>query len=76
MVILLRESGDQVKILQLNQITYRLLCLCDGSHTIMEIAKRFSAIEEIEGVSMIKAALFGMTTLLRQGLIEIRESTA
>jgi hypothetical protein len=64
------RSGSRIKVLQLNSITDRLLRACDGSRSLMDIANSFPSEETINGVSMNKASLYGLSVLLDQGLIE------
>jgi hypothetical protein len=75
MVLVLLKVGEQIKILQLNRITYRLLYLCDGSRSVREVADNLLPSEQIDGVSMSKAGLYGLTLLTQQGLIDIKSTS-
>lgn len=66
------KAGGRTKVLQLTSISDRLLRACDGSRNMLEIAGSFSAAEEVGGVPMTKASLYGLSSLLGQGLIEVK----
>ncbi len=70
-VFALIRANEKVRVMRLNQLTYNLLRLCDGSRSMMEIADSFSQNEKINGVSMKKAGLYGLATLIRKELISI-----
>lgn len=63
------KGRDKIRIRQLNQITARLLRLCDGSRNVMEVAGSFAATEMVEGIAPLKAGLHGLLMLSQQGLI-------
>ncbi|HEY0319574.1 MAG TPA: radical SAM protein [Pyrinomonadaceae bacterium] len=69
------KSRDEIRILQLSGLAYQLLRLCDGSRSMMEIASGFSTSETIGGVSVIKAGIYGLLSLVRQGVINIKPLT-
>lgn len=69
-LVLLKESDD-VRVVQLNELTCGLLRACDGARNILEVANAFSPVEEIAGVPAVRAGLYGLETLARQGLIEL-----
>ena len=69
---LLRKNGD-MKVMRLNDASYDLMKLCDGSHTIKQIAEQFSTRKHL-GISPLKASVFGLASLARQGLINIAPS--
>lgn len=66
---LVRET-DKVKVVQLNAATYQLMQLCNGSRTIEEIARGFGAGKSL-GVSSLKASVYGLASLAKQGFIDI-----
>jgi hypothetical protein len=68
----LLRAGGRIRVLQLNSVTDRLLRACDGSRSMMDIAGSFPASEQIGGVPMAKASLYGLASLLDQGLIEVK----
>ncbi|HTG92408.1 MAG TPA: radical SAM protein [Pyrinomonadaceae bacterium] len=63
------KDDEQIKIIQLNDLTYQLMRLCDGSHSIEQIATEFSAVGP-SGVSPMKATMYALTLLAGKGLIE------
>lgn len=67
------KDQDEVKILQLTQASYELMQLCDGSRTIKQIAGQFSAAKKL-GVLPLKASIYGLASLARQGFINIASS--
>ena len=69
---LLKEQND-IKVIQLTDTSYELMQLCDGARTIKQIAGQFSAARTL-GVSPLKASVYGLATLARQGLINIAPS--
>jgi len=69
---LIREQAE-IKVLQLTQTSYELMKLCDGSRTIKQIADEFPAAKKL-GVSPLKASVYGLASLARQGLINIATS--
>jgi len=66
---LVKDEGE-IKIVQLTPSSYELMQLCDGSRTINQIAGQFSAARQI-GVSPLKASVYGLASLARQGFIDI-----
>jgi hypothetical protein len=66
----LLKHQQNVKIIQLTMTSYELIRLCDGSRTIKQIAAQFSAINKL-GVPPLKASVYGLASLARQGLIDI-----
>lgn len=68
----LLKARGLIKVLQLSSMTDRLLRVCDGSRSMREIAGSFSSAETIDGVPMTKASLYGLASLLDQGLIEVK----
>jgi hypothetical protein len=68
----LLKVGGLIRVLQLNSVIDRLLRVCDGSRSMRDIASSFSASEKIGGVPMTKASLYGLSSLLDQGLIEVK----
>jgi len=68
----LLKAGNLIKVLQLSSVTDRLLRVCDGSLSMRDIAGSFSAAEKINGVPMTKASLYGLSSLIDQGLIEVK----
>lgn len=71
--LMLRKSGDKVRVTQLNALTSRLLSSCDGSRSLLEVARSFSTEESIDGIPAAKVGLYGLDSLLRRGLVEIKE---
>lgn len=65
------KDTDEIKIIQLNDLTYQLMRLCDGELNVDQIATKFSAVGP-GGVSPQKATMYGLTLLAGKGLIEIR----
>ena len=65
------KRNEKVTVVQLNRATYQLMQLCNGSRTIKEIARGFSAGKRL-GVSPLKASVYGLTSLAQQGFIDIR----
>ena len=65
------KKNDKVKVIQLNRATYQLMLLCNGSRTIKEIARGFSAVKGL-GVSPLKASVYGLASLAQQGFIDIQ----
>jgi radical SAM superfamily enzyme YgiQ (UPF0313 family) len=74
--LVLARVGGEVKILQPNSATRRLLELCDGSRNLLEVAGSFASVEQFEDVSAEKAGLYGVLALNRQGLVDIRAAAA
>jgi hypothetical protein len=72
MALALLNAGRRTKVLQLTNVTDRLLRACDGSRSMLEIASSFSAAEDVGGVPMTKASLYGLSSLLGQGLIRVK----
>ena len=70
--LMLRKSGDAVKVIQLNKITAQLVSLCDGSSSVFEVADSFARRNNLDGIPMVPAGLYGLLKLSRQGLIEFR----
>lgn len=70
-LVLLKAHG-LIKVLQLNSATDKLLRACDGSRSLIDIANSFPAEEQLRGVPMIKASLYGLSSLLDQGLINVK----
>lgn len=70
--LVLVRVGEKIKVMQLNQVTCQLLCLCDGSRSAGQVANNFSTTKQIEGVSTEKAGLYGLALLSQQGLIDIK----
>lgn len=70
------NGRDKVRVRQLNQLTSRLLRLCDGSRTLLEVAGSFAATERIEGVAPLKAGFHGLLMLSRQRLIAMKGAHA
>ncbi|HEV2861007.1 MAG TPA: radical SAM protein [Pyrinomonadaceae bacterium] len=68
-LVLLKAGGD-IRIVQLNQLTGDLLRACDGTRNMLEVASAFSPDREVAGVPSVKAGLYGLAALARQGLIE------
>jgi radical SAM superfamily enzyme YgiQ (UPF0313 family) len=75
-LLVLARSGSRVKVLQANWATRRLLDLCDGSRSLLEVAHSFAPGERIEGMSAEQAGLYGVLSLHRRGLVEIRAAAA
>ena len=50
-----------------------LLHSCDGSRSLLEVARSFSTEETIDGIQAVKVGLYGLDSLLRRGLVEIKE---
>ena len=69
MALVFVKHGDEIKIIQLNDFTYQLMKLCDGSHNVEQIASEFSAVGP-SGVSPMKTTMYGLTFLAGKGLIE------
>lgn len=67
----LLKSGEEVRVLLLNEVSYELLRSCDGSRNMLEVARGFSAAEEIAGVPAVKVGIHGLALLAQQGLIEL-----
>lgn len=74
--LVLLRAGRGVKIVQPSRPASRLLDLCDGQRSLLEVARSFAPDEEVGGVPAEKAGLFGVLALSRQGLIELREAAA
>jgi radical SAM superfamily enzyme YgiQ (UPF0313 family) len=66
---LLRKNGA-VRVLRLNNPTYRLMTLCDGSRNISQIAAAFAETSQLR-ISPLKASVYGLASLARQGLIDV-----
>jgi radical SAM superfamily enzyme YgiQ (UPF0313 family) len=66
------KGRSKIRIRQLNQITTRLLRLCDGSRNVLEVAASFAATEKIDGMAPLKAGFHGLLMLSRQGLITMK----
>ncbi len=64
------KGKDDIKVVQLTQTSYELIQLCDGSRTIKQIAGKFSAGKKL-GVSPLKASVYGLASLARQGFINV-----
>ncbi len=73
--LLLLRSGENIKVLQLNKLTDQLLCLCDGSRSLKDVVDRFSSTDKIDGVPMVKAGWYGLASLFRQGVIDIKAAS-
>ncbi len=71
--LVLLKAGDDIRIMQLNELTSELLRACDGARNMLEVASAFSPDEEIIGVPAVKAGLYGLDALARQGLIEVSD---
>jgi hypothetical protein len=54
----------------LNDPSFELISLCDGSRTIDHIAAEYSAANDL-GVSSLEASIYGVASLARQGFLEI-----
>lgn len=65
------RNSEETKVVQLNETVYELMRLCDGSNSINDIAKKFSAAKAL-GVSPIKATVYGLASLGQKGFIEIQ----
>ena len=70
--LMLSKSSDKIRITQLNPAMHQLLSSCDGSRTLLEVARCFSPEEKIEGIPAVKVGLYGLNSLLRRRLIEIK----
>ena len=70
-ILVLVRDGEEIRIIQLNDLTYQLMKLCDGLHNVEEIATKFSSVGPSD-VSPMKATIFGLTFLADKGLIETR----
>ena len=70
------KGSKKIRVRQLNQVTARLLRLCDGSRNVLEVADSFAATEKIDGVSPLKAGFHGLLMLTRQGLITMKGAAA
>ena len=66
---LLKKKGA-VKVIRLNNPTYKLMTLCDGSRNISQIAAAFSETFQLR-ISPLKASVYGLTSLAQQGLIDV-----
>jgi radical SAM superfamily enzyme YgiQ (UPF0313 family) len=74
--LVFRPVKGKVEVVQLSEHTDRLLDLCDGAHTIDEIAKSFSLTEQsTPQIPADKVCLFGLALLQERGLIEVPHST-
>ncbi len=69
----LLKHDDKVKVVRLNDASYELLKLCDGARTINQIAAEFSTAKTL-GVSPVKASVYGLVSLARQGFLEINRT--
>jgi hypothetical protein len=67
------KGKQQVKVVQLNHATYELIRLCDGSRSIRQIARGFTAGKKLD-VSPLKASIYGVAMLAEQGFIDIRRA--
>jgi len=74
--LVLVKGSDKIRVRQLNQLTGRLIGLCDGSRNVLEVAGIFAATEKIEGVPPLKAGFHGLLMLCRQGLVTIKGASA
>jgi radical SAM superfamily enzyme YgiQ (UPF0313 family) len=72
--LMLRRVGGGVRVSQLNALTSQLLRSCDGSRSLIEVCRSFSAEEKIDGIPAAKVGLYGLDSLLRRGLVEIKET--
>src|SRR5262249_45140292 len=65
-------AGKRRDVIQLSSLSAKLVALCDGRHTVAEIAARFaSAAPELGGVPAERACVWGLELLRRQGLIAV-----
>lgn len=69
---IIKDQGE-IKVIQLTRTSYDLVLLCDGSRTIKQIARQFSAAKTL-GVPPLKASVYGLASLARQGLINVAPS--
>jgi hypothetical protein len=69
--LMIRPSSDgEFQVLQLSDLSGRLLELCDGRRTVGEIVSKFGGSDEkISDVPIDKACRFGLEFLRQQGLI-------
>jgi len=75
--LVFRPAKQGVEVVQLNEDTDRLFGLCDGVHTIEEIAIFFSPAEQdSSGIPARKMCLFGLALLEERGLIEVPLASA
>jgi radical SAM superfamily enzyme YgiQ (UPF0313 family) len=73
--LVMARSGGNTRITQLNEISNQLLHSCDGLRTIAEVANDFSSVKTIDGIPTMKVGIYGLASLLRQGLIEAKVAT-
>ncbi len=71
--VALRGAGKNIRIIQLNGLSYGLLSSCDGERTVMEIAESFPVVPELADVPPVKAGLYGLAMLAHQGLITVNQ---
>lgn len=73
--LVLRRSGDVVQVIGTNELTSRLLGMCDGRRSVLDVAGGFATSGETGGVSVLKAGLYGLMELNRRGLVEFGMAT-
>lgn len=75
-LLLQAAVGGGVKIFQPDRMTLRLLDLCDGSRSLLEVIESFAPEGEFDGVPAEKAGLYVVLALSRQGLLDVRPAAA
>lgn len=69
-------TGDRLDTWQLPPLSAALLRLCDGKHTVAEIARLFHPSgSELDGILAEKVCLFGLMQLKEDGLIGLSASS-
>jgi radical SAM superfamily enzyme YgiQ (UPF0313 family) len=65
-----RDAGEKLKILQLSDLSSRLLGMCDGTLTVRQVIDRFATTEgSLGGIPAESACVFGLESLRQQKLI-------
>lgn len=74
--IVFSPNGErQVDVWQLPPLSVALLRLCDGTRTVLEIAREFSLLGiELDGIPVEKICLFGLRQLREDGFIGLSSS--
>jgi hypothetical protein len=67
------KRNDQVRVVQLNDVSSELMHLCNGTRSIKQIAGKFSA-AKVLGVAPLAASIYGLASLAEQGFIDLRQA--
>jgi radical SAM superfamily enzyme YgiQ (UPF0313 family) len=74
-IVAFNPADDRLDVWQLPPLSTSLLRLCDGRRTVTEIANAFqTAGEQLEGIPVGTACLFGLTQLRNDGFIGLSSS--